>query len=249
MIPQLRLICESLDPIADVYWFTHAGGGTSALMQRLRAADLAFPLRVYSPWMPLREKLVRHSFAGDLSNLAALLADQILADRPTSPLPIVLVGHSFGGALARQIACDLWRNGLRAHRLVLLATPSPQSESTHRELHTLSDGELIAEVDQLFGGVPDEILQNHDLQKLFTPALRYDLKLLETHHAVLEPIDVPLTAVYGTVDRQVGLPQMRGWRDATSSQFRLRSMPGDHFFPHRRISEIVKLGVWDALPG
>jgi len=58
-----------------------------------------------------------------------------------------------------------------------------------------------------------------------------------------------MTAIYGADDRQVGISQVQGWRQFTTSRFRLRSMPGDHFFPLQRIAEIAQLGVWDALPG
>ncbi|MGI9472265.1 MAG: thioesterase II family protein [Rubripirellula sp.] len=246
---QLRLIFEPVDPVANVYWFTHAGGGTSALMQRFRDVDLALPVRVHSPWMPRREKLVRQAFEGDLPDLARLMVDQIADRQQVDSLPLVLVGHSFGGALAFRIASELVARGIPIHRLIVLATPSPQSEADHRDLHSLTDSELIVEVDNLFGGIPEEILGNPDLQQLFAPALRCDLRLLEMHRELADPIDVPLTAVYGNDDRQVGISRTQGWRQWTASQFRLRSMPGDHFFPFQRTAEIIQLGVWDALPG
>lgn len=248
-VAPLRTLLDPANPVANVYWFTHAGGGTSVLLQRFREAEFEKPVRVFSPWMPSREKMVRVSFEGELNDLARELRRQLLEAQETDALPMVLVGHSFGGAIAFRLASELIDCGVRPHRLIVMATPAPNSERDHAVLHRLSDADLIAEVDRLFGGVPSEILRNPDLQRLFAPALRCDLRLLETHRETASPIDVPLTAVYGSEDSQVGISQVQGWREWTTSQFRLRSMPGDHFFPQHRIAEIVQLGVWDALPG
>lgn len=248
-VAPLRKLLDPADPVANVYWFTHAGGGTSVLLQRLREAEITPPVRVFSPWMPYREKMVRASFDGDLNDLARELRLQMLESQEMDALPTVLVGHSFGGAIAFRLAIELIECGLRPHRLIVMATPSPNSARNHEVLHRLSDADLIAEVDRLFGGVPSEILRNPDLQRLFAPALRCDLRLLETHHESASPIDVPLTAVYGSEDSQVGISQVQGWREWTTSQFRLRSMPGNHFFPQHRLAEIVQLGVWDVLTG
>ena len=60
---------------ADVYWLTHAGGGTNTLWHRLRTAGQVIPARVHAPWMPLREKLAETGFDGGMDQLASALAD------------------------------------------------------------------------------------------------------------------------------------------------------------------------------
>jgi pyochelin biosynthetic protein PchC len=85
--------------------------------------------------------------------------------------------------------------------------------------------------------------------KFFTPALRFDLGLLERYRHVQadQVIDVPITAICGTDDRAVDLADMQRWETMTSAAFRLRSMPGDHFFPLERMAEILAAATWDTV--
>ena len=240
------------EPVADVYWITHAGGGTNSLAHR--AKQIAKQMNAPSIWlstpaMPAREDLLELYFEGDLNQIAASLADQIAASHDErADLPLVMIGHSFGSVLAYRTTCYLIEQGLTPHRLVVLSFPAADRSSYDKQLHSLSDQELITEVDELFGGVPENIKSDAAALKFFVPALRFDLGLLERyeHESSGQEIPVPITAICGTDDRAVDLADMQRWQQMTGGAFRLRSMPGDHFFPHERMSEVLSTATWDA---
>ena len=60
-------------------------------------------------------------------------------------------------------------------------------------------------------------------------------------------IRIRQAAICGTDDRAVQLPDMQRWSEFTSGAFRLRSLPGDHFFPLNRMPEILGIALWEAL--
>ena len=85
----------------------------------------------------------------------------------------------FGSVLAYRITCELVDRGIPPHRLVVLSFPAPDNLSYERQLHTLSDEMLVEEVDQLFGGIPENIREDKRALQFFVPGLRFDLGLLE----------------------------------------------------------------------
>ncbi len=248
--PRFRLINESSSPTVDAYWLTHAGGGTNTLVHRMRAIKDDLRIQVRSPWMPAREELADVTFNGDLNEMASLLGERIAVERQGAEHPFVLIGHSFGSVLAYRVACDLGARGLVPHRMVVLSFPAPDKLVHKRELHSLSDNALIREVDTLFGGVPEGLRDDEAALRIVLPALRFDLGLLERFEFTpREPLDVPIVAICGIDDRAVNMAQTHGWHRMTSAPFRVRTMPGDHFFPLARMPEILRIAAWDVLPG
>ncbi|MFK8111924.1 MAG: thioesterase II family protein [Rubripirellula sp.] len=250
--PQLRLIHDPEPAAAEVYWITHAGGGTNTLAHRARTACADMPIRIQTPWMPAREEHTEATFAGDLNEMASCVADTIEQSRQASDdeLPFAVVGHSFGSVFAYRVTCELVRRGVSPHRLVTLSFPSPEDIAYDRQLHSLSDEMLVREVDELFGGIPAAVLEDETALHYFVPGLRFDLALLEGYrHLATDPLPVPIVAICGTDDRAVDMAGMNQWQNMTTAAFRLRAMPGDHFFPLERMSEILQVALWDVLPG
>ncbi len=258
----IRLCADESDSLIDVYWITHAGGGVNTLAHRMRllAESPSTPANLGNVWtlaMPAREDLAGETFDGELDDLAVAVAGAIaaqrVADRPG--VPFVVVGHSFGSVLAYRIVCHLTTSNLASgnlasgdvspRRMVVMSFPAPDRLSHEQRLHGLSDAELIQQVDQLFGGVPDDIKNDVDAQQFFVPGLRLDLGLLERFQfdAETAPLAIPVTAVCGTDDRAVDMAQMQRWQMVTSAPFRLVAMPGDHFFPLARVTEVLKLAL------
>ena len=238
--------------VADVFWITHAGGGTNTLAHRMRTLNVDVNARVHTPWMPMREELIDVQFDGSLVEMASLIAGQIEAERSKleKPKPFAVVGHSFGSVLAYRVTCELVQRGLSPHRLVVLSFPAPDNLSHERQLHTLSDEMLVTEVDQMFGGIPENIREDKTALQFFVPGLRFDLGLLESYqHEPKILLEVPLVAICGADDRAVYVAEMHRWKHMTAGQFRLRSMPGDHFFPLARMPEILEIALWDISPG
>ncbi len=248
--PRFRLIHDPASPRVDVVWINHAGGATNTLAHRLRGLDAPPPARIQSPWMPVREELLDVTFDGNLDEMASLLAGAIGQSRreQADDLPLVLVGHSFGSLIAYRIACELAAVQVSVHRLAVLSFPAPDNLSHQERLDDLSDEELVARVDEQFGGIPAHVREDSAMHEFFVPALRFDVGLLASyqHPDGAEPLSIPISAICGIDDPSVDVAQMNGWKKMTASQFRLRSMPGGHFFPLDRLAEVLEAACWDT---
>lgn len=238
----------------NVAWFTHAGGASNTLAFRFRQATQSGhlgthgrPVRVITPMPPLREEASGESFDGDLFDLATAYADALIKERESDPSPLIVIGHSFGTVIAYEVTRCLIARGILPHRLVVMSFPAPDRLTHETELHSLDDRALIAQVDDLFGGVPADIQNDPDSLKFFVPGLRLDLGLLERYRPSpdLAPLPVPVTAMVGTEDRAVNLADVQRWDLFTNSPVRLQTLPGDHFFPLARLPEVLEAATWD----
>ncbi|QDV60953.1 thioesterase II family protein [Crateriforma conspicua] len=241
------------DPKVDCVWFHHAGGGSNTLAHRVRqsvdriaAADLP-DIRLLTPVTPLREDAIDERFDGELHTLADQYAAILQQDFGIGRLPFVVLGHSFGSVLAYEVTRRLIDAGHSPARLVVMSFPAPDRLTHQTELHTLDNRSLMQQVDELFGGVPPEILDNDETWSHFVPGLRSDLGLLERYRPDLDAaaLPVPVTAMVGTDDRAVSLADVQRWDLFTEPPVRLQTLPGDHFFPLQRIAEVFTAAAWD----
>ena len=237
-------------PVA-AYWVHFAGGTLISLVRTVRESVDDLPIEVFGCAMPAREDLSDLSFETSINEMAIAMARSIRDHRThhQDHRPYVMIGHSFGSVLAYKITEDMMRLGDPPSRLVVLSFPAADQLTHEDSLHQLDDGALIEKVDQIFGGVPPEVLADPEVQQLFAPALRFDLGMLERyqHDSENERLSVPIIALCGTDDRAVNLAQMQRWSRMTNTEFRLRAIPGDHFFPAQRMKEVLRIATWEWL--
>jgi medium-chain acyl-[acyl-carrier-protein] hydrolase len=80
-------------------------------------------------------------------------------------------------------------------------------------------------------GTPREVLANAELREFFVPMLRADFAVCDTYSYVPDlPLKCPVTVLGGSEDDQVSDMELGGWTEQTTGDFRLYSLPGDHFF-------------------
>ncbi len=241
-----RTLCDPDAPKADVFWIHHAGGVTNTLAHRAKSIEL--PLRIRTPLMPAREQLVDQAFDGDLCQLAEMIAQEIVATTG-SGLPLVLAGHSFGSVIAYRVACELAKQDVPVHRLLVMSFLSPDQLKGSERFDSLDDQELIQRVDEVFGGVPAAIRDDPETLRHFIPALRFDVELLAKyrHDDRTPKLGTEIMAISGTDDESLELSQVAGWKNLTRGQTRLVSMPGDHFFALERFAEVLQAATWDVV--
>lgn len=164
--------------------------------------------------------------------------------------PFALFGHSMGAFIAFELARRLRRNGgPLPTRLIVSAARAPQIPDPDQPLHDKPDGELLMEIQRLYG-IPGPLLGNPDLLTYLLPVLRADLTVCETYTYKTEPpLTCPVSAYGGSDDHTVPRHFLSGWRHQTIADFNLRMFPGDHFFVQsarhavlRIISEELKRG-------
>jgi medium-chain acyl-[acyl-carrier-protein] hydrolase len=82
--------------------------------------------------------------------------------------------------------------------------------------------------------------------EIFLPTLRADFTLLETYEYVPEaPLTCSISAYCGTEDEEVSAEEMAGWKVQTSGAFKLKMVPGGHFFIHGQQDLLVEYVLQD----
>ncbi|HVT57686.1 MAG TPA: thioesterase domain-containing protein [Thermoanaerobaculia bacterium] len=208
--------------------FPYAGGGASAY--RGWPGALPAGVEICPVQLPGRESRLREPPFDRLEPLVRTLADVL---EPHLELPFVFFGHSLGALVSFELARELRRRGgpMPLH-LFASGRRAPQVPAREEDIHDLPEPEFIARLREL-NGTPEEVLQHDELMCLLSPLLRADFAVNETYvHEAAEPLDCGISAFGGLGDEEVTREDLLEWREHTRGAFRLRMLPGDHFFLH-----------------
>lgn len=230
---QLRLFC-----------FPYAGGGASAYRSWWERLPPSIELLAIQP--PGRENRLREPTITHFSHFMAQLTEAI---RPTLTMPFAFFGHSMGGLLCFELARQLRRQNLpQPVHLFISAFRAPQVPRRTDPIHDLPDPEFIAELRRL-NGTPQQVYNEPELLALLLPLLRHDFALVDDYrYAVEPPLAIPISAFGGTADDEVTTDELKAWKNHTNSKFRLRMLPGDHFFLNTLQPLILRAICQDLLP-
>jgi surfactin synthase thioesterase subunit len=103
----------------------------------------------------------------------------------------------------------------------------------------MSDDEFISRLKQL-KGMPDAILSNDELLRIFLPTLRNDFYAIDTYrYRAMPPYPVPLSVFCGT-EEQVPDDTLTDWQKETTGQFTFRRYPGAHFWIFDHLPDICR---------
>jgi surfactin synthase thioesterase subunit len=209
-----------------LYCIPHAGGNAaffSALREHLPPTVCCLPLE-----LPGRGRRHREPLHTDMQAMAR----DLLARMEPLAAPYALFGHSLGALLALLCALLAKDGGLPPPRALFLsaaAAPVDWSDSRPPAIAALPSKELWGRVAQM-GGMPDCIAASEELLGHFEPILRADLTALESWRpGPMEPLPAPITVFLGDRD-MVTERQALQWRQLTLGEFRLRVLPGGHFY-------------------
>ena len=205
--------------------FAHAGGGGGFF----RPWAAALPgVDVCPVVLPGRESRLREHPYTRVSDLLPALVDGVV---PHLDRPYALFGHSLGAVLAYELARRL-SHGPAAPPVCLVVSGRrpPHAARQEPELRHLDDDAFVTEVARL-GGIPDEVLRQPDLLRLFVPAMRADFTLNETYLPLPgPPLEIQVAALTGDRDPRVTPEEIDGWREVTRGPFTRRVFEGDHFY-------------------
>lgn len=223
----------------QVFWFSHAGGGTSSLMRA--AGSLPGTVELHAAWLPGREDRINEPSYRNLDELVDALAEQLSGriDRP-----FALLGHSFGALLGYLLAHRFASEGRPPRLLQVMASLPPTSAREVGEVAEMSDSELAEHLDRNFGAIPAALRDDPESLRYFLPAVRADLEMMESFRYVPgQPLELPVVAIAGIEDRIVTPEQMIGWKSCTNRRFALRSVAGDHFFPVASLPSMIRIAT------
>lgn len=204
--------------------FPHAGGWASAY----RTWPMALPsnIGVLGVRYPGREDRLGEPLPSGLEALADDIADG-LSGLP--PHQLVLFGHSMGASVAHEVALRLQKGGSPPAALCVSGRPPPHALEGQRKFAG-TDEEIVADIVS-YDPSRAAVFANPDLREFVLPAVRADFQLVDDYPpGHRPPLDCPVYGWVGDDDPEVSPEQMRGWADTTNAVFRLRVLPGGHFY-------------------
>lgn len=218
----IRLLC-----------FHHAGAGAMTFAGWKRAVGpgvSVLPVR-----LPGRESRLREPRITDGDQLVQELTED-LGELLDEPEPYAFYGHSLGAMVAYRFAAHLVRTGRRPPLMLLAgASPAPQLPSAlldgARALRPdAPDEELIRALGDE-DSLPRELLARPGWLSLTLETLRADLMLARSlRSAPAVPLPCPVRAFAGSQDQLVSPAEVSAWAHCTTAGFRMRTLPGAHFF-------------------
>ena len=209
-----------------MFCFPYAGGGAS--IYRGWAASLPTDLEICPVQLPGRESRLRDQPFSDVETMIQAIADALA---PYMDLPFVFFGHSMGGLIGFELSRELRRRqrALPLH-LFVAGRRAPHLPAREEPIYDLPEPEFLERLREL-NGTPEQVLQHEELMHLLIPILRADFAVNERYaFAEEEPFDFGISAFGGLGDVEVTREDVEAWRQQTRGRFRIRMLPGDHFF-------------------
>jgi medium-chain acyl-[acyl-carrier-protein] hydrolase len=209
-----------------MFCFPYAGGGAS--IYRGWGASLPADVEVCPVQLPGRESRLRDQPFNRTEPMVAAIADAL---KPHMTMPFVFFGHSMGGMLSFELSRELRRRGqaLPLH-IFVSGRRAPQLPAREEPIYDLPEPEFLIKLREL-NGTPEEVLQHDELMRLLIPILRADFAVNETYaYTQEEPFDFGISAFGGLGDEEVTREDVAAWQEHTRGRFRMRMLPGDHFF-------------------
>ncbi|OXM45004.1 thioesterase II family protein [Amycolatopsis alba] len=190
--------------------------------------------------LPGRERRIREQPYRDVRQAAEDLLPGLLTEIGGAG-QVALFGHSLGAVLAYELGHLLAGTpSVTVVSLVVSGSPGPW---TRRELRAtgLPDSEFVARVGEL-AGHHDAALEDPEVRQMVLPTLRADVEMHENYRPGTDtPLAAPITAVRGRDDSLVSAEQAGEWAKATSREFVLRELPGEHMYLADSAAEVLRV--------
>lgn len=155
-----------------------------------------------------------------------------------------------GALLAFEVARALRERSLpQPVHLFVSGRQSPRSPFARKPLHLLPDGPFLRECVRRYQGIPQAILNEPELVKLFLPVLRADMQAVETYeYERQKALTVPMTAFHGSDDNTSKPEEIQLWANETQSGFSYLELPGGHFFLQTARDQVLEIIRETLLP-
>ena len=213
--PKLRLFC-----------FPYAGG--SAQIFSKWADFLPQAVDIFAIQAPGRGRRFSEKPIASLKSKMQILHQEIL---PYTDIPYMFIGHSNGALLAYELARELQKSGnCNLQHIILSAKRAPHLPDIKQPIHDLSQSEFVSKLKE-YDFTPNEVLANEELMELFSPMLRADFALSETHDFDQGlKLQTDASLFWGNEDEDVPLDDVLAWKELIDGEVNLVEFNDGHFF-------------------
>ena len=226
----------TLAPRVRLFCFPYAGG--TAAIYRPWADVLPPDIELNAIQLPGREWRVKEP---PIDSLDVLLSELMTAIAPSMDIPFAFFGHSLGALVSFELARALRREDrMQPAHLFVSAYRAPQLPNDEPQLRDATEEELVTVLRHI-RGTPDDVLGNSDLMELLLPALRADFAIAGRYEYVDEPpLSAPISVFGGLGDAIFDHRKLEPWAAQTTGAFKLRMMPGSHFFINEGVDLLLR---------
>lgn len=219
------LLCRIRRPEAPLrmYCLAHSGGSAGEF---LMWAEQLPEVEVWGLQLPGHgSRMMERAHTAMPELVAAIVAEVEFS------APYVLFGHSLGAGIAYEVTLALRELGAALPQALILSSfAAPDRQRRDSELAGLDDQALIAELEEQFGPLPEELREDPDWLELAIGTLRADLRIVDDYRpSQAEALPCPLLVLGGSDDQMVSEADLSAWSSRTTGDFRLRMSPGGHF--------------------
>ena len=230
------------NPTAKLRLFCFPYSGSGAFGFRTWPDHLPSDIEVCAVQLPGRENRLRERPYTRIQPLIEALMAEI---PPYLDKRYALFGHSLGALIAFELARCLTDYDLPPECLIVSGRGAPQSPLRESPVHALPDKEFIERLRD-FNGTPEAVLQNEELMCLLLPVLKGDFAINETYRYTNDlPLPCAISAYRGDQDPNMTFDDVADWREETTNEFTLRTLPGDHFFLHQSADQFWRMINYD----
>ncbi|MFJ9612164.1 thioesterase II family protein [Kitasatospora sp. NPDC101176] len=231
----IRRYQDRPDAAVRLVCFPHAGGSAGTYRPWAEAVDPS--VEILAVQYPGRQDRYREPGIDNLNELADLVTPALRS--AVTGGRYALFGHSLGAALAFEVARRL--AGDDGPELLAVSGRRAPSQARREAYHRLDDAGLAAHLEDL-SGTDRRLLTDPDALQLILPAVRSDLRAIETYRAAPgATVDVPVLALTGDHDPWTTLLEAAAWSAHTTAGFDLRVFPGEHFYLVEHRAEVLDL--------
>jgi medium-chain acyl-[acyl-carrier-protein] hydrolase len=212
---------------AEVVLFALGWAGAGAAVFQPWAESMPRRIELAAIRLPGRESRFREAVRGDIGSMADSIAAS--AVEHARGAPIALLGICTGAIVMVEVARRLEAASSKPLSHLVLVSPAPRPASV-RERRRLSELP-VRDVLTSLGHTADAILANDELLALLEPALRADLRAVETFRGDAGPrLVTPIQVFLGHHDSLLSETTVADWSEETDGAFAVEFLPGDHLF-------------------
>jgi medium-chain acyl-[acyl-carrier-protein] hydrolase len=224
------------DAPVRLFCLPYAGGGSSVYRQWPAALP---DVEVATVELPGRETRLDEPAIDAMGPLVTVLADAIV---PHLDRPYAVFGHSMGARISFELVRELRRRGAPAPVVLFVsACKAPHIPRVPTPAMSSLPDKVFTGMLRQFSGTPPEVFDDPELFTFLLPVLRADFTIIDTYeYADERALPCPIRAFGGISDPEVPEDALLGWQSHTSSSFRMRRIPGDHFIIRSRQRELTE---------